>query len=118
MVKGSLWKFEIAEASHSIAADFFPGFSLESDFLDVKLNHFPDGVAGCDFAVDPGYAQLIFDGVEIPLGDFDFDGGDVPALVPDEASFLLVINFFIHWNLNVQFRLCLVFLQLDRVFRF
>lgn len=96
MIKGGFREFQVTEASHTVTADFFPGLSLESNLLNVKLHHFPDGVAGCDLAVDPGDAQLIFDGVEIPLRDFDFYRWDVPTLVPDEAGFLLVIYLLIH----------------------
>ena len=117
MTEGRLWKFKIAKAGNPIAPDFLPRFSLQSHLLYEKLDHFPNGVAGSDLAVDPWYAELRLDGVEIPSRDLDLDGGDVPTLMPCEARLLLVIDPFLHGDLNVEFGLGLILLELHSVLR-
>ena len=57
------------------------------------------------------------DGVEIPSRDLDLDGGDVPTLMPGEARLLLVIDPFLHGDLNVEFGLGLILLELHSVLR-
>ena len=101
MVKRGLWKLEIAEASDAIIADLFPSFPLQTDLLQVKLDYFPDGIAWGDLAIDPIDAKLGFYGIEIPLGYFDLDRGDVPAFVPNEPGLLFKVDLLFHGNVDV-----------------
>lgn len=117
MTEGRLWKFKIAKAGDPIAPYFLPRFSLESDLLYEKLHHFPDGISWGDLAVDPRDAELRLDGVEIPPRDLDLNGGDVPTLMPGEPRFLLIIDPLLHGDLNVEFGLRLILLQLHGVLR-
>ena len=118
MIKRSLWKLQIAEPGNTIISDLFPCLSLQTNLLEVKLHYFSDGVSWSDFAVDSIDTQLIFDSIEIPPGNFDLNGGNIPTFMPYKSSFLLEIHFFLHWNVNIQFRFSFVLFKLDGVLWF
>lgn len=117
MAEGGLWKFKIAEAGNPIAPNFLPCFAFESNFLDEKLHHFPNRISWGDLTVDPRDAQLCLDRIEIPPRDLYLNGRNVPTLMPSEARLLLIIDPLLHRDLNVEFGLGLVLLELHSVLR-
>ena len=115
MIKRSLWKLQIAEPGNTIISYLFSCLPLQTDLLEVKLYYFSDGVSWSDFAVYSIDTQLIFDSIEIPPGNFNLYWGNVPTFMPYKSSFLLEINFFLHWNINIQFRFGFILFKLDSV---
>lgn len=115
MIERSLWELQVAEPRNSVVAYLLAGFSFQTDLLKVELNNFPDGVAWCDLAVDSIDSKLILDSIEISLGDFDLQRRNVPAFMPNEASFLFVINFFLHRDFNIELCLGVILFQLNGV---
>jgi len=118
VAKWSLGKFKIAEPRNSITSNFLSCFSFQSHFLDVELHHSANRISRCNLTIDPWYAKLRFDSIEIPSGYFNFNGGYVPTLMPSKSWIIFMINSFLHGNLNVEFSLWLVFLKLNSVFWF
>jgi hypothetical protein len=85
--------------------------------LDEELYHFPNGISRSNFAVNSGDSQLCLDCIEISARYFDFDRGDIPALMPSETRLFFVVDSFLHRNLDVELGLGFILLELDCIFR-